>query len=183
MVSRGTPASSGRPLVTTSLGSAAPTRPAPARLAVRGRVALVALGGASLLSGLNAALVRLELWAPVSDSRLGDVHGQVMVLGFLGTLISLERAQALGRAWAFLAPALLGAGALALVSPAPPLLGQLLQVEGAALFVATYEALWRRAPRPLVAVQALSGVLALGGAVVVLAVFCGLPVIIFTLAR
>ncbi len=131
-------------------------------------MALVALGGASLLAGLDAALVRLELWAPVSETRLGDVHGQVMVLGFLGTLISLERAQALGRAWAFLAPALLGAGALVLVSPVPPLLGELLQVEGAALFVATYVALWRRAPRPLVAVQALSGVLALGGSVVVI---------------
>lgn len=76
------------------------------RRATRGRVLLVALGGVALLSGLNAALVRLEVWAPVASDRLGDVHGQVMVLGFLGTLISLERAQALGRAWAFLAPAL-----------------------------------------------------------------------------
>lgn len=137
------------------------------RRATRGRVLLVALGGVALLSGLDAALVRLEVWAPIASDRLGDVHGQVMVLGFLATLISLERAQALGRAWAFLAPALFGAGALALISPAPPLLGQLLHVEGALIFVATYVALWRRAPRPLVAVQALSGVLALGGAVVV----------------
>ncbi|HRN65649.1 MAG TPA: hypothetical protein PLA98_12495, partial [Alicycliphilus sp.] len=36
--------------------------------------------------------------------------GQIMVLGFLGTLISLERAQAIGRPWAYLAPALLAAG-------------------------------------------------------------------------
>lgn len=141
--------------------------------ASKGRVLLVALGGVALLSGLNAALVRLEVWAPIASDRLGDVHGQVMVLGFLGTLISLERAQALGRAWAFLAPALFGAGALALVSPAPPLLGELLQVEGALVFVATYIALWRRAPRPLVAVQVLSGVLVLGGAVVV--TFGGAP--------
>ncbi|MCC6497501.1 MAG: hypothetical protein IT193_14710 [Propionibacteriaceae bacterium] len=137
------------------------------RSPARGRVLLVALGGAALLSGLDAALVRLEVWAPVASDRLGDVHGQVMVLGFLATLISLERAQALGRAWAFLAPALFGAGALALISSAAPLLGELLQVEGAILFVATYVALWRRAPRALVAVQVLSGVLALGGAVVV----------------
>lgn len=134
----------------------------------------MALGGVSLLSGLDAALVRLEVWAPIGSDRLGDVHGQVMVLGFLATLISLERAQALGRSWAYLAPALFGAGALALISPAPPLLGQLLQVEGALLFVGTYVALWRRAPRPLVAVQALSGVLALGGAVAV--TFAGVPV-------
>lgn len=132
----------------------------------RGRVLLVALGGVSLISGLNAALVRLEVWAPVTSARAGDVHGLVMVLGFLGTLISLERAQSLGRAWAYLAPGLYGAGALALLSPAPLLLGQLLHIEAGALFVAVYVALWRRAPRPLVAVQVLSAVLALGGAVV-----------------
>lgn len=136
------------------------------RRTVRGRLLLVILGGVALLSGLDAALVRLEVWAPVPSGHLGDVHGQVMVLGFLATLISLERAQSLGRGWAYLAPALFGAGALALLSPAPPLLGQLLQVEAALLFVAIYVALWRRAPRPLVGVQLLSGILALGGAVV-----------------
>ena len=136
------------------------------RRAARGRLLLVALGGVSLLSGLNAALIRLEVWAPVPSERAGDVHGLVMVLGFLGTLISLERAQSLGRAWAYLAPGLYGAGALALLSPAPLLLGQLLHIEAGVLFVAVYVALWRRAPRPLVAVQVLSAVLALGGAVV-----------------
>lgn len=140
------------------------------RKATRSRLLLVALGGAALLSGLDAALVRLEVWAPVASERVGDVHGQVMVLGFLGTLISLERAQSLGRAWGYLAPALFGAGALALVSPAPLLLGQLLHVEAGLLFLAVYVALWRRAPRPLVAVQVLSAVLALGGAVVALLV-------------
>ncbi|MGC3953048.1 MAG: hypothetical protein QM804_02145 [Propionicimonas sp.] len=130
------------------------------------RLALLALGGGCLITGLNAALVRLEVWAPVASHRAGDVHGLVMVLGFLGTLISLERAQALRQAWGYLAPALLGLGGLALLTPAPPLLGQLLQVEGAALLVAVYVALWRRAPRPLVAVQVLSAVLLLAGAVV-----------------
>lgn len=130
------------------------------------RLALLALGGACLITGLNAALVRLEVWAPVVSHRAGDVHGLVMVLGFLGTLISLERAQALRQAWGFLAPALLGLGGLVLLTPAPVLLGQLLQIEGAALLVAVYLALWRRAPRPLVAVQVLSAVLLLAGAVV-----------------
>jgi len=129
---------------------------------------LVALGGVALLSGLNAGLVRLDVWAPVASQRAGDVHGLVMVLGFLGTLISLERAQALGRSWAYLAPALYGAGALALLSPAPVRLGQLLQVEAGAVFVVVYLSLWRRAPRPLVGVQVLSAILALGGALVAL---------------
>ena len=136
------------------------------RRAATGRLLLVALGGASLISGLNAALVRLEVWAPVASARAGDMHGQVMVLGFLATLISLERAQSLGSVWAYLAPALYGAGALALLSPVPPLLGQLLHIEAGVLFTLVYLMLWRRAPRPLVAVQVLSAVLALGGATV-----------------
>ena len=54
-----------------------------------GRVLLLALGGLSLLAGLDAGLVRLGVWAPVTSERVGDLHGPVMVLGFLGTLISL----------------------------------------------------------------------------------------------
>lgn len=137
------------------------------RKAARGRTALVALGGVALLSGLDAGLVRLGLWAPVASPRLGDVHGQLMVLGFLATLISLERAQALGRSWGYLAPALYAAGALVLLTEAPVVLGQLLHVEAGLLFVMVYVGLWLRAPRPLVAVQGLSAVLALGAAVVV----------------
>ncbi len=140
--------------------------PSGRRSSARGRLLLMVLGGVCLISGLNAGLVRLAVWAPVNSDRAGDVHGLVMVLGFLGTLISLERAQSLGRTWGYLAPALYGAGGLALLSPAPMLLGQLLLIEAGVLFVAVYLALWRRAPRPLVGVQVLSAVLALGGAVV-----------------
>ncbi|MGO1489436.1 MAG: hypothetical protein ACTHWA_12935 [Arachnia sp.] len=120
-----------------------------------GRVLLLALGGLSLLAGLDAGLVRLGVWAPVASERVGDLHGPVMVLGFLGTLISLERAQALRNPLAYLAPALLGAGALALVLGAPLLLGQLLLFDGAVAFTAVLVALWVRAPLPLVAAQTL----------------------------
>lgn len=118
------------------------------------------LGGVSLLSGLNAALVRLGVWAPVASQRVGDLHGPVMVLGFMATLISLERAQALRRGLAHLAPALLGSGSLLLVLDAPPLLGQLLLLEGAVAFVIVAMALWVRAPTALVAAQALGALMA-----------------------
>lgn len=139
----------------------------------RVRVLLLALGGLSMLTGLNAALVRLDVWAPVPSQRAGDVHGLLMVLGFLGTLIALERAQALGRLWGYVAPALLGGGALLLLSPLPPLLGHLLLIEGCAVFGGIYVAVWRRLPQPLIAVQILSAVLALGGAILSLVV--GIP--------
>ncbi len=113
-----------------------------------------------MLAGLDAALVALGVWAPVPALHLPDVHGMVMVLGFMGTLIALERAQALRQTWAYLAPALLASGGLALVAGAH-LLGQLLLIEGTALFALVYLALWRRAPLPLVAVQVLSTIPAL----------------------
>lgn len=129
--------------------------------ATRGvRTALIVLGGLSLVSGLNAALVRLGVWAPVASQRVGDLHGPVMVLGFMATLISLERAQALRRTVALLAPALLGAGSLLLVLGAPPMVGRLVLAEGALAFLVVVVALWFRAPTALVAAQALGALMA-----------------------
>ena len=141
----------------------APAGPRPGRGTRRRtspRVLLLALGGASLLAGLDAALLLVGAWAPVDAPHLGDVHGLVMVLGFMATLIALERAQALGQGWAYLAPTVLGLGGLALVAGAPPLLGHLLLLQGCLLFLAVYVALWRRAPLALVGVQLLAVVFA-----------------------
>ncbi|MDO5535384.1 MAG: hypothetical protein Q4F65_12130 [Propionibacteriaceae bacterium] len=144
----------------------APAQPRPTASgprAARGRIALLALGGACLLAGLDAALLAVGVWAPVRAGHLPDVHGMVMVLGFMGTLIALERAQALRQPWAYLAPGVLGAGGVALVL-GQHLVGQLLLVQGCVLFLAVYLALWRRAPVPLVTVQVLSVVLAAAAA-------------------
>ena len=124
------------------------------------RVALIALAGVSLLTGLNAGLLRLGVWAPVASDRSADLHGPVMVLGFMGTLISLERAQALRNPLAYLAPGLLGVGSLALLSGAPVALGKLLLLDGTVAFVVLALALWRRAPLGLVAAQALAATFA-----------------------
>ena len=129
-------------------------------MAVRLRLGLVALGGVSLLSGLNAALLLLDVWAPVRSERLADVHGVLMALGFLGTLIAIERAQALRQPWAYLAPGLLGAGAAVLAFWGPLVLGQLLLLDGSLALMVVYLFLWRRAPLGIVAVQVLSAVLA-----------------------
>ena len=124
------------------------------------RILLILLAGISLLVGLNAGLVRLGVWAPVASGRVGDLHGPLMVLGFMGTLIALERAQALRNRLAYAAPVLLGAGALVLISGAFPVLGQLLLFDGALALVAVLAALYRRAPLPLVAAQVLGALLA-----------------------
>ena len=130
------------------------TRPA-------GRIALLGLAGLSLLSGLDAALLLLGVWAPIESTTLPGLHGMVMALGFMGTVIALERAQSLGRTWGYLAPVVIGAASLALVIGIEPLIGKMLLVEGYLLFAAVYLALWRRAPVVNVAVQVLSVVMAI----------------------
>jgi hypothetical protein len=87
--------------------------PAPRRLGV------VALAGASLLAGLFGALVLLGVTGPTPAARLAGSHGLLMTFGFLGTLIALERAVALGRAWGYVAPLASGLAGVLLVAGGP----------------------------------------------------------------
>ena len=128
------------------------------------RVPFLLPGGVALFAGLDAALMLLGLPAPVSAARLPDVHGMVLVLGFVGTLIALERAVALGRRTGYAAPGLLGAGALLLVSPAPLTLGRAVLLAGTVAMAAVYVPLWRRQRDDAVLVQSLGAVLAVGAA-------------------
>ncbi|MFZ1286370.1 MAG: hypothetical protein WAR57_04955 [Candidatus Phosphoribacter sp.] len=124
-----------------------------------GRAMFFVPAGISLLAGLTAALMLVA--DRESAERLPSVHGVVMVLGFLGTLVALERAVALRRMWAYAAPACLGLGGIALVAPLPLLAGRLLLVVGAALAVATLSVLWRRQQDDATAGQILGAVMAL----------------------
>ncbi len=76
------------------------------------RFVLMATGMLALLGGLWAGLLRLGWAGPLLQVNLPAAHGPLMVCGFLGTLISLERAVALDRTWAFLAPAATGIGGI-----------------------------------------------------------------------
>jgi hypothetical protein len=81
------------------------------RLAAR-RLPLLAGALLSLLVALWGALALLNLDVALPRTSFARQHGPLMALGFLGTLISLERAVALGRSWAYASPALAAAGGL-----------------------------------------------------------------------
>lgn len=98
-------------------GSTSGRRPSGVRARPLGRMLLLLPGGVALLAGLDAALVLLGLPAPLRVERLPQVHGVLLVLGFVGTLVALERAVALGRAWGLAAPASLGAVQQRIASP------------------------------------------------------------------
>lgn len=93
------------------------------------RLLIMALGGLALLLALWAGLFRIG-WNLPMPNALPAIHGPLMVSGFLGTLISLERAVALGSKWAYLVPTLSGTGVLALMTDAPGSLGTILMTLG-----------------------------------------------------
>lgn len=69
----------------------------------------------ALLAALWAGLLRLGWRLPPLQPQLAGAHGPLMVVGFLGTLIALERAVALRKTWCLAAPVLIGVGALLLI--------------------------------------------------------------------
>jgi hypothetical protein len=77
------------------------------------RVPLLVFGFAGLLAGTGAGLARLGWSVPAAVAAMTSLHGPLMVCGFFGVVISLERAVAIGRYWAYLGPFFGAAGCVA----------------------------------------------------------------------
>ncbi|MGN6869924.1 MAG: iron-sulfur cluster repair di-iron protein [Solirubrobacteraceae bacterium] len=108
-----------------------------AAAARRRRAPLVALAIVALFAGLWGGLIRLGLSLPDAVTSAAELHGPLMALGFLGTLVSLERAVALERPWAYVAPLAAAAGALSASAGAPDSFGAaLLTLAGCVLLTA-----------------------------------------------
>jgi len=116
----------------------------PAGVPMSGRLPVLVSAGIALLAGLYAALLLLGAPVPTAPRPVEQVHGPLMVLGFVGTLIALERAVALGARWALLAPACSGLGGLVLVATGPSLVGKVLLMAASVVLLGIYRALWHR---------------------------------------
>lgn len=112
------------------------------------RVPLLLLGMLSLLGGVLAGLARLDWSVPATAANAAGWHGALMISAFLGTVISLERAVALARGWAYAAPAAAGIGGIALLAGAPLLVTKFLVVAAAATLVAASIQVLRRLVAP-----------------------------------
>jgi hypothetical protein len=106
---------------------------------------------------------------PAVAGSAGGWHGALMISAFLGTVISLERAVALGRGWAYLAPAAAGIGGVALLAGAPPVVTQTFAVVAASLLVAASAQVMRRLVAPFTVVLAIGALCWLAGNAVWLA--------------
>jgi hypothetical protein len=146
----------------------------------RGRLPVLALGGICLLLGLTGGLARLGAGTPSPQSAAAG-HGVLMTLGFLGTLISLERAVALRRWWGFLAPVLSGLGGIAFVVGVPAPVPALLFSAAGAWLIGAYLVMWQVQPTMHITVEWL-GAVAWWAAAVSWLIGKGLPAIVPWLA-
>lgn len=114
----------------------------------RWRLPLLAMGMACLLLGVFGGLARLAVELPAFGRQQAGSHGALMLAGFFGVVISLERAVALHRPWPYLAPLGAGLGGIALFLPGlPPQLAPLLFCLAGGVFVAASFTVYRRLPR------------------------------------
>ena len=123
----------------------------------RHRLVLIALAGISLLTGLWAGLARMGWLLPIPNSQFVLVHGPLMVVGFLGTLIGLERAVALQRWWAYLIPVCAALSALVALLSAPLQISASLAVLASILLIAVFFSLYHQYPSAHFIIMALSG--------------------------
>ncbi len=141
-------------------------------MAPRWRAPLLFLGFVALAFGIAGGLVRLGASIPAPPGAIA-LHGALMVSGFLGTVIGLERAVALGRLWAYAAPLASGLGGLCLVLGfAAP--GFALLALAAALLVAASLAVLARQPSLEMATLLAGAVAWLAGN---LSLYAGLPAV------
>jgi hypothetical protein len=103
------------------------------RLGAVSRLPLVAAAIFLLLISIWAGWIRIGWPWPEIRTNLVGLHGPLMISGFFGTLISLERAVALRKSWAYLSPAASALGGLALLAGMPHPLGSVLLSMGSLL--------------------------------------------------
>lgn len=113
----------------------------------------------TLLAATWAGLLRIG-WPLPAPQGWAAAHGPLMVSGFLGTLIALERAvalAALGRRWVYVAPALSALGALTSLLGLP--VGPWLLTAGSLALIAVFGEIVRRQPAPFTYTMGLGALL------------------------
>ena len=180
---------------------AAPTHAAKSADAMRGlgaqqseaqrylRAGLMLLAVSALLFGMWAGLIRLGWVLPVLQPPLPMLHGPLMICGFLGTLVGLERAVGTGLKWAYAGPALTALGAALALLGVPAPVGPLLITLGSLITFGVLLTLVRLMPALFTVVIALGGLawaignaLWLGGRPIPLAVLWWINFLVLTIA-
>ena len=118
------------------------------------RFPLLGFGMLALLTGIWAGIIRIGWPWPIPQPALPAAHGPLMICGFLGTVIGLERAIALAafteanqrRWWTYLGPLITALGAGALILGLPGLVGPFSMALGSLMLVVVFGVIVRIQP-------------------------------------
>jgi hypothetical protein len=108
------------------------------------RVPLLLFGFVALFAGIGAGLARLAWPMPGVVASSAALHGPLMVCGFFGVVIALERAVAIGRPWAYAGPLLAGLGTATAMHGAAGMTPGLYVAGSLVLLAASLAVLWRQ---------------------------------------
>lgn len=106
-------------------------------LSVPYRIPMLVVAFICIAFGIGSGLLRLGWNFPLPSTSLVVFHGPLMVCGFLGTVIALERAVAIGQRWAYLGPLSAALGGLSLIVGLPWLIGAVLVTIASAILCIT----------------------------------------------
>lgn len=118
------------------------------------------LAMASLVGGTWGGLARVGWTVPVGEGAVVLQHGGIMVVGFLATVIGIERAVAVRTPSAVLAPAASATAGVTLMLGGPMTVAVALAIISAAAYTWTLFRVWRQQPQ-VGAVAMLAGAAAL----------------------
>lgn len=126
-------------------------------------VSLLFFAAIGLITGLYSGLLRIGFLSDMAPRQISPIaHGPLMINGFLGTLIGLERAAALEKKWAYFAPVLMAASTIFLLSGLQ-LSGQWLMLLGAMGLTYVMSYLYYLQPKIYHLIMALGAASLLGG--------------------
>ena len=102
------------------------------------RYPIVALAILSLLIAMWGGLIRIDWQLPAGIEIIPRIHGPLMIAGFMGILIGLERAVALQRGWTYLGPIFNAIGTAILLASINSQLGILFVTLGSMMMLAMF---------------------------------------------
>jgi len=103
------------------------------------RLPLLILGFFALLVGAGAGLARLGWSVPDLAASASSLHGPLMICGFFGVVIPLERAVAIGRLWAYAGSLFAGLGTVFALAGAPSIAPWFIVAASLVLLAATID--------------------------------------------
>lgn len=114
-------------------------------LSVQYRIPVLMVAFVCLAFGIGGGLLRLGWNFPWQRTSLVSLHGPLMVCGFLGAVITLERAVAIGKRWAYLGPFSVALGGLSLILGLPWVIIAILMTIASIIFgIATAHIFYRQ---------------------------------------